>query len=830
MRWAQALAAACARLAVRKPRAVLAWAVAVVLAGVALSVRIRFDADVLNLLPRRDPLVGQFRQVLTEFGATDTLLIVLRLSDSSQLEVAFALADLLEEELAKSPYLSRVEARLADPILLADAVLAHAPLFLDEAGRAELLTRLSPAGLEERARQLRQALDMPQTMVTKELATRDLLGVLPLLLKRLATSGGKLSVDASSGYYLSADHSLLVVLAYPHRPAQDIAFDQKLFADLRKRVAEAKSRLAGEWGLPEAALPEVDFGGGHRIALEDASLIRQDTAVNSLTSLLGVGLVLFLAFGRLRAFVLTTAPLVVGLAATFAFAGLLLPKLSQAAAGFAALLIGLGIDFSIVLYARYSEERFLGRPAGEAWEVSAKEVGPAIFLGAVTTMATFYAFVPTHFVGLQHLGLLTGTGVAFLALAALLLLPAASALAPEPPAAAPPASWLPLARFLAWTQRHRRWVLAAFALLVAASLVLVRHLPFDDDVRHLRSPVNQGVKVQEEVAAAFGQGFNAMGVRLVAGDELALLQKTQDFVASLQPLVDAGVVARVDSVAALVPSLPQQRLALQWLAAQGLEPKAVAAHLRRALDTQGLIADAFAPGLELVERMLSLREPVSYQVWQGSPLEQLVQRSVYHGDGSVSTLVSVYPPAGQWRREAPPALEELVRATPGASLVGVNVLAQHLRQVVRHDAMLATILGLLAVLALLLWQFRRPLHALFCVLPVAVGLPLAGATAALCGLALNPLNVFVATMVIGIGSDYGIHLVHRLREKPTDLGGTARAVVLAALTTMVGFGSLVTSHYPGLASIGWMTVFGVFWAVVAALVLLGGPRQGLCSE
>ncbi len=820
MRQTAAFARACVRLGLSSPKAVLAASLGVLALGVALGSRIRFDSDVLNMLPQKDPLVGEFRRVVSEFGAAETLLVVERIADPQNLEPALALADALEDELKKSPFLSRVDARLQDPLRLAEEVLAHGLLFLDEEGRKELAQRLTPEGLGRRAREVREALDTPQAVMTKELATRDLLGVLPLILRRLSTSPQSLSVDTSSGYYLSADHSLLVILAYPTAPAQDIGFDEKLFADLEARVSKAKGRVAEEWELDPSQLPAVELGGGHRIALEDASLIRGDTIVNSLTSLVGVSVLLLFAFRRWHAVAITAAPLVVGLALTFAFAGLFFPTLSSAAAGFSALLIGLGIDFSIVMYARYCEVQASGCSLAEAWEETAMETGPAIFLGAVTTLATFYAFVATRFAGLAELGLLTGTGIVLLALAALVVVPALTAVSRRPPAVACPLPWLPAERLLSWAQTHRRGVLLGALAACLGSSLLLPHLTFDDDVRHLRSPANRGVAVQEEVARAFGQSFNAMVVRLEAKDELALVEKTQAFVAALDRLKDSGTVARVESVATWVPPLPHQRETLAWLAAQGWDPAKVVSELRQALDREGLVADAFAPGLDLVHRMLSLSEPVTADMWRGTPLEGLVERSIHHGQGFVSTAVTVYAPPGGWRREAPPELVALVKSTPGASLVGINVLAQHLRQVVRADALRAAALGFVAVLALLMAQLRSGGDALLCLLPVAVGLVLAGGVAAATGLALNPLNVFVTTMVIGIGSDYGIHLVQRMREAPQGTGGTVRAVVLAALTTAVGFGSLMTSHYPGLASVGWMTVLGVCLACLAAIVLV----------
>jgi len=139
-----------------------------------------------------------------------------------------------------------------------------------------------------------------------------------------------------------------------------------------------------------------------------------------------------------------------------------------------------------------------------------------------------------------------------------------------------------------------------------------------------------------------------------------------------------------------------------------------------------------------------------------------------------------------------------------------------------QDAALAGILGLVLVLAALLYDLRSLSDSLVCLLPVAIGVVWALAVMALAQYPLNLLNVFVITMVIGVGSDYAIYMLRRLREG-ADLEGlaqTGRAVILSALTTIVGFGTLVTTHYPGLQSMGWMATLGVAFSCFAAVVLV----------
>jgi hypothetical protein len=95
---------------------------------------------------------------------------------------------------------------------------------------------------------------------------------------------------------------------------------------------------------------------------------------------------------------------------------------------------------------------------------------------------------------------------------------------------------------------------------------------------------------------------------------------------------------------------------------------------------------------------------------------------------------------------------------------------------------------------------------------------------ALFGLQFNFMNIFVGLMIIGCGTDYAVYIIHRYDENPAEFGETARetgkAVVTAALTTVVGYGSFALSHYPGLRSIGYASFFGIFFSGLAAITLL----------
>jgi predicted RND superfamily exporter protein len=94
------------------------------------------------------------------------------------------------------------------------------------------------------------------------------------------------------------------------------------------------------------------------------------------------------------------------------------------------------------------------------------------------------------------------------------------------------------------------------------------------------------------------------------------------------------------------------------------------------------------------------------------------------------------------------------------------------------------------------------------------------------GIAFNFVNVVVVPLLLGIGVDSGIHLVHRAETLARTGGGdllsstTARAVFYSALTTTVSFGTLALSSHRGVASLGVVLTFGMMFTVFSNLVVL----------
>ena len=95
----------------------------------------------------------------------------------------------------------------------------------------------------------------------------------------------------------------------------------------------------------------------------------------------------------------------------------------------------------------------------------------------------------------------------------------------------------------------------------------------------------------------------------------------------------------------------------------------------------------------------------------------------------------------------------------------------------------------------------------------------------LCGVVLNPANMIAFPLILGVGVDNGVHILHdyliRRREGKNSIShAIGRGVLVKALTTMIGFGTLMLATERGLAGLGFILTLGVGCSMVSALVLL----------
>jgi len=133
-------------------------------------------------------------------------------------------------------------------------------------------------------------------------------------------------------------------------------------------------------------------------------------------------------------------------------------------------------------------------------------------------------------------------------------------------------------------------------------------------------------------------------------------------------------------------------------------------------------------------------------------------------------------------------------------------------------------IGFIATALFLFLLWRNLWDTALAFFPLGLAGLLTVATMVVAGWHFDFANVIVLPMLLGMGIDNGVHLVHRHRTNPDEgdvlASSTARAVFLAALTTILAFGSLSFAPHRGMASLGRMLTLGVGLTLISYVVVL----------
>src|ERR1051325_7805690 len=701
---------ALARFCLRRSGRIIAASVIVAIIAVAAASRLRFDPDLLNLIPQKNRQVNEFRKVLRDMGTIDYHIVAIELPPGRDVHDYDALIDAIADGYRKDPRIEDVPYKAPTPLDLVQTSLPRALLLLTPAELEEAAAKLSDEGIRESVARNRALLETPQSMALKQVVQYDPFNFAPIFLRKFQAASGGMHLDTSSGYYLSADHSVLLILAKPKRPAQDVPFAKALLTDSALMEARALADFQKN-APPQTPLPKIEHTGGYTIATSDADLIREDVIINVVGSFFGVLALFIYAFRRAASVVYAGAPLAMGLALTFGTAGAVYGVLSQASAGFAALLAGLGIDFITVLYGRYVDERNRGATMPASIKTMMHSTLAGVVLAAITTAGTFFAFLATDFRGMTQLGFLTGTGILLFLLCVMFLLPALIVFG-ERNEKRRPKLYLHsfgAGRLIDVSIKRPRVTVCVGVVFPRFGGARAPAIRFSDNIQDLRAGNNAGVKTQTKVTQKFGQSFDFMMYVCEAKSLGDVMARTDAATKDLEQLVRDHTISSIQSISTFLPPPQQQQKVIDELhrgAADRFNVARINTTFRKALADNGVRAEAYDDYLETFDQSLQPTEPVTLANLGSPDLVKLAQRFVKPIGNQWMSVIYVYPTGGKWPREVPGKLLSVPDRHPGDILTGVNLVSGTLRRIVRADAIRSTLIGFAAVFVLMFISFR----------------------------------------------------------------------------------------------------------------------------
>jgi predicted RND superfamily exporter protein len=811
-----------ARVMTRRRGLVLTGVIALVLACLAVSItRLKLDSDVLNMLPSRFESVQGLKIYDREFEQARQLTFALECQpqDADKLD---EFASVFAERLRGQPWCERVLAGspMETPEGIRDLQTIAVPLLLNLEPRAfeGTMSILRPEKIRERLHRLREQIEAGSPRPQFELAF-DPLGLIAPALKPFAESNAMEQEQPLT----SPDRTMRVFLVVTNQPSLG-AFDcQRLMHSVNAFRAAA---LAG-W---DGGSLDLLVTGRAAFVSEISLSMRYDILTTLGTSVLLVGAIFFVGFRRWMPLFGMAFSLLLSCLVALALGLLIFRTLSMMAVAFSAILVGLGVDFAILIFGRYQQARIDGENHQQAIATSIAKLGRAVFFGALTTAVGFMALALSGTMGFSQLGVLIAIGIFF---AGFFMCTILFLFIPErQPRKLSGHDWLfeVVRKYVRWSvQRPLPMLIGGGTLLLVLSLIGFSPVPplrLDASTRSLEPKNSRAGDALQRILHKMPVRWEPVLAIVRAQDRQQLHDQWRSVSAHWRALQTAGIIKSFSTPAALClsPNLMQQNRDQL----RAIDLQAARQALEATLDAEGFSRDAFAPAFTLLDQLQSTEDAhAPLPDWRdrlpkNSSWWFLIERYFAHDPLLTTGFVTTN------ERIATRVQTELlgqnlpVSGVPmilsGWSYALADLLPWSRHQLLVISALMALFdISLLAILYrdLRLWRIQ--------VVTLAFAIGAMVASMKLLHIDLNLLNVLAFRLVLAIGVDYGIYVVlvwQQTRDIEHDLAGVVKPVLLAGLTAVSGFASLGLARNPSLSGLGIACAIGIFWSLLATIFFM----------
>lgn len=637
-------------------------------------------------------------------------------------------------------------------------------------------------------------------------------------------------------YPISDDSTTMVLRFYPSGAQTDIGFIRSAYADLQKLVDEMQ---------PDSYNAEMEITLAGRLLRQ---LIEVDAIMEDVAGSFGAGIavvilvvVVYFAYKSYRAragrrfsarilvhevlrspitAIVIALPLLASLSWTFGLVYVVYGSLNLMTSALALILFGMGIDYGIHFYGRYSEERGMGMSVAEAVEHTFVYTGQAIATTAFTTAAAFYVLMLADFRGFSEFGFISGTGILFALFAMTILMPAVlvlferlglldfTAVHGTPSDAAQrnsePKSFL----------RLSKGIIGVSVVFILVSVVSLPGVDFEYDFGKLDPAYEEYQVLQRKVRRVYNDSGRRNPAYIVVDDPAEVPAVEAAIRAKMAADTLSPTIATVESMQSRFPMTPEAQQA----------KLARIAEIRALLDDP-LVQAAGDENLDRIRLAASTTEPITLD-----QVPEFLKAAFTSKDGQIGRLVIVYPSLGLSDGKNSMAFSEdvgkieteegTVYYAGSTSLVAADML-----RLMQKEAPFMVGMTILLIIIFKFLTLRSLKWSLIALAPLLVGFVGMFGVMQIFGVKLNFYNLVVLPAVLGIGDDAGIHITHRYQEEGRGsilkvLRSTGEHITMSALTSMEGFGGLVLSFYPGMRSIGQLAVIGIGMTLLTALVFL----------
>ena len=564
-------------------------------------------------------------------------------------------------------------------------------------------------------------------------------------------------------------------------------------------------------------------GGPVATLVANRHAVENDILTVTVICLFVIAISLLIYFRRLRAIPLVGIPGIIGTVMAFAVAELAFGYVNSSTAFLGSIILGNGINYGIILIARYEEIRADGKGLEEGLQLALAGVARGTGVAAICASAAYATLMLTSFRGFYQFGVMAAFGVLFCWLATFVVLPSLLFLMDRRKSAKAFVPRKPLQFTFLKPILSRRpgtvTLLAGFVTVV--SLYGLTHFlgaPFEYDFRKL----NAKIKTSDEVNA-YNKNLDRLFGRwpsptIILADQVEEVESIRAALFRQDKVGGRPVVGQVLTVFDILPGTPD-------LQARKL---AILRDIHKRMNDPAL--DALKPDDR--EKLLALDPPADLKPLSPMDLPVMARRPFTEADGTVGRVVLFYPideGLSVWNGRDLLRIADVVQhlhlEKEGKTIEtsgGAVVFAAMIRSVLR-DGPIATVASLLVVVLFIFLIMRPRSAAVAAVVTLLVGVVWMVGMAGIAGVRITFLNFIALPITFGIGAEYALNLAVRYREDKDMIKAvvsTGGAVAICSWTTIVGYGSLLAASNKALIGFGAMAILGEIFCLASAILAL----------
>jgi len=841
-----------------------------------LQMRTGFD----SLLPGENPRIAEFNRILDEFQNDSNIMLLAEGNEDSLKAYAQAVKPLLEDfdEWVASVHIQIPEdfyRRNALKLLPPDQLNNFGSMFYDP-NLVPFLHNLNNSfeGVYQRNDEVLQSRRDELNAVRFLDGLEMFVDIQSEVMNGESGEGvGQKAVDAitfGETYMLSPNKDMILIFIEPTFNMMIEPAELIISVDgIEKIIKETSTQYGVTAGLT----------GSIVLGRDEYKAFTSDTWTVSILALIGIFILFVISFRMWVSPLLAILTVIMGVTWAMGFSSFLVEYLSMMTAMMSVILIGLGIDFSVHIISGYTEKRNQGLDVRISMQETLLRFGPGIITGGITTGLAFLTLLISETVGMREMGIIAGLGIIFTMLATIIILPTMlvirERLLKNFNTSLPPkdVSYPFLGRIAVFTAKYR-WNMGILFLLITGFL-FNRAVNMSVDYNYLNmEPVGlESIKLQEKLIEAFDLSSdfvmfttdNLDDARKLTRQAREMettgwvesisdylpdpdgLEEQYRFLKNLRRNLQSREIRKqmsshdVKMYRKELERLEANIIELQDLAFLGGQDKVY----NKAIKLVGEAGDSLARGnitlfINALDTGLTKIELTYFQQQFSTAFKSTIIemantepltldnlpgeiKNRFTGKSGNIFIINVYPEKNIWEdsrflyRFTDEATELSEKAT------GLPPIFVELMDIMSKDGKKATYLAIIAVFLVLLIDFRSLKYALVGMVPLIFGAIWMMGIMEISGLKFTMMNILAVPLIIGIGIDDGVHILHRWKiEKNLDIvyRSTGKAILLTSLTTMLGFGSLWFATYRGLGSMGIALFIGVGTCFLATLFII----------